>query len=94
VRGRPGLSSGRSDQGSGSDAQDADLGAHRHTQALHHPLPEYFPTASEAFHDLDAADTLELLAPDPTSAACVLISQNKAPLKRARRWTAVLATGP
>jgi transposase len=39
----------------------------RHTQRLRHALREYFPAALEAFEDLDAADTLELLAkaPDP-----------------------------
>jgi transposase len=34
----------------------------RHTQRLRHALREYFPAALEAFADLDAADTLELLA--------------------------------
>ena len=33
----------------------------RHTQRLRHALREYFPAALEAFDDLDAADTLELL---------------------------------
>ena len=39
----------------------------RTTQRLRHALREYFPAAVEAFEDLDAADTLELLAkaPDP-----------------------------
>ena len=43
----------------------------RHVQRLRHALREYFPAALEAFEDLDAADTLELLAkaPDPASAA-------------------------
>jgi len=34
----------------------------RHTQRLRHALRDYFPAALEAFEDLDAADTLELLA--------------------------------
>ena len=42
----------------------------RHTLRLRHALREYFPAALEAFDDLDAVDTLELLgkAPDPASA--------------------------
>ena len=41
----------------------------RTSQRLRHQLREYFPAALEAFEDLDAADTLELLAkaPDPAS---------------------------
>jgi transposase len=56
-------------------------------QRLRHALREYFPAALEAFEDLDAADTLELLAkaPDPGSAARLSISQISAALKRARR---------
>jgi transposase len=59
----------------------------RHTQRLRHALREYFPAALEAFADLDAADTLELLgkAPDPTSAARLSLNQIRAALKRARR---------
>jgi transposase len=59
----------------------------RHTQRLRHALREYFPAALEAFEDLDAADTLELLgkAPDPASAARLTIAQISAALKRARR---------
>jgi transposase len=59
----------------------------RHTQRLRHALREYFPAALEAFEDLDAADTLELLAkaPDPTSAAKLTLAQISAALKRARR---------
>jgi transposase len=40
-------------------------------QRLRHALREYFPAALVAFEDLDAAETLELLAkaPDPASAA-------------------------
>jgi transposase len=56
-------------------------------QRLRHALREYFPAALEAFEDLDAGDTLELLAkaPDPASAARLSISQISAALKRARR---------
>ncbi|MBB4956697.1 transposase [Micromonospora polyrhachis] len=56
-------------------------------QRLRHALREYFPAALAAFEDLDAADTLELLAkaPDPASAARLSISQISAALKRARR---------
>jgi transposase len=59
----------------------------RHTQRLRHVLRDYFPAALEAFEDLDAADTLELLAkaPDPASAAKLTISQISVALKRARR---------
>jgi transposase len=59
----------------------------RHTQRLRHALREYFPAALEAFADLDAADTLQLLgtAPDPASAARLSLSQIRAALKRARR---------
>ena len=56
-------------------------------QRLRHALREYFPAALAAFEDLDAADTLELLAkaPDPAAAARLSISQISAALKRARR---------
>jgi transposase len=59
----------------------------RHTQRLRHALRDYFPAALEAFADLDAPDTLELLtkAPDPASAAKLSIAQISAALKRARR---------
>jgi transposase len=59
----------------------------RHTQRLRHALREYFPAALEAFADLDAADTLELLAkaPDPASAARLTVGQISGALKRARR---------
>jgi transposase len=59
----------------------------RHAQRLRHALREYFPAALEAFEDLDAADTLELLAkaPDPASAAKLTTGQISAALKRARR---------
>jgi transposase len=56
-------------------------------QRLRHAPREYFPAALAVFEDLDAADTLELLAkaPDPASAAKLTISQISAALKRARR---------
>ncbi len=56
-------------------------------QRLRHALRDYFPAALAAFEDLDAADTLELLAkaPDPAAAARLSISQISAALKRARR---------
>jgi transposase len=59
----------------------------RATQRLRHALREYYPAALAAFEDLDAADTLELLAkaPDPASAARLSLSQISAALKRARR---------
>jgi transposase len=59
----------------------------RHTQRLRHALRDYFPAALAAFEDLDAADTLELLAkaPTPAQAARLTIAQISAALKRARR---------
>jgi hypothetical protein len=59
----------------------------RHTQRLRHSLREYFPAALEAFEDLDATDTLLLLAkaPDPVAAARLSIGQISAALKRAHR---------
>jgi transposase len=59
----------------------------RHTQRLRHALREYFPAALEAFDDLDAPDTLALLAtaPTPQSAAWLTIEQISAALKDARR---------
>jgi transposase len=59
----------------------------RHTQRLRHALRDYFPAALVAFDDLDAADTLELLAkaPTPAQAARLTIAQISAALKRARR---------
>ena len=71
----------------------------RAVQRLRHQLREYFPAALEAFEDLDAPDTLELLgkAPDPARAAKLTRAQVSAALKRARRRnipdraTAVLA---
>jgi transposase len=59
----------------------------RHTQRLRHQLRDFFPAALEAYEDLDAPDTLELLAraPDPDSAARLTTAQVSAVLKRARR---------
>jgi hypothetical protein len=59
----------------------------RHTLRLRYVLREYFPAALEAFDDLDAPDTLELLgkAPDPVSAAKLNRSQIRAALTHARR---------
>jgi transposase len=59
----------------------------RTTRRLRHVLRDYFPAALAAFEDLDAPDTLELLAkaPDPATAARLSISQISAALKRARR---------
>ena len=59
----------------------------RATQRLRHALREYFPAALEAFEDLAASDTLELLskAPDPAAAARLSISQISAALRRAGR---------
>jgi hypothetical protein len=71
----------------------------REVQRLRHQLLEYFPAALEAFADLDAPDTLELLAkaPGPERARRLTRAQVSAALKRARRRnipekaTAVLA---
>jgi transposase len=59
----------------------------RHTQRLRHALREYFPAALEAFADLAAPDTLELLAtaPTPAAAATLTTRQINAALTRARR---------
>jgi transposase len=59
----------------------------RHVLRLRHGLREYFPAALEAFDDLDAPDTLELLAkaPEPASAAKLTSAQIRAALKGARR---------
>ena len=59
----------------------------RAVQRLRHQLREYYPAALEAFEDLAAADTLELLgkAPDPARAARLSRAQVSAALKRARR---------
>ena len=71
----------------------------RQVQRLRHQLLEYFPAALEAFDDLDAPDTLELLgkAPEPARAAKLTRAQVSAALKRAgrrnitERATAILA---
>lgn len=71
----------------------------RAVQRLRHQLREYFPAALEAFEDLDAPETLELLAkaPDPARAARLTRTQVGAALRRARRrkiperTTAILA---
>ena len=54
---------------------------------LRHQLLGYFPAALEAFEDLDAPDTLELLgkAAEPARAARLTRAQVSAALKRARR---------
>ena len=59
----------------------------RAVQRLRSQLREYFPAALEAFEDLDARDTLELLgkAPDPARARRLTRAQVAAALKRARR---------
>jgi transposase len=59
----------------------------RQVQRLRHQLRDYFPAALEAYQDLTAPDTLELLAkaPDPASAARLTTAQVSAALKRARR---------
>jgi hypothetical protein len=59
----------------------------RGVQRLRYQLREYFPAALEAFEDLDARDTLELLgkAPDPARAAKLTRAQVAAALKCARR---------
>lgn len=59
----------------------------RHVLRLRHGLREYFPAALEAFDDLDAVDTLELLskAPEPVAAERLTSGQIRAALKRARR---------
>src|SRR5450631_1994112 len=59
----------------------------RQVQRLRHQLREYYPAALEAFDDLDAPHTLELLgkAPDPAKAAKLTRAQISAALRRARR---------
>jgi Transposase/Transposase IS116/IS110/IS902 family len=59
----------------------------REVQRLRHQLLQYFPAALEAFGDLDAPDTLELLAkaPDPQRARKLTRAQVSAVLKRAGR---------
>ncbi len=59
----------------------------RHLLRLRSALREFFPAALTAFDDLDAPDTLELLAlaPDPDRAARLTRRQVVAALRRARR---------
>ena len=59
----------------------------RHVLRLRSVLREFFPAALEAFADLAAADTLELLAlaPDPDRAARVSKPKITAALRRANR---------
>ena len=59
----------------------------RHTLRLRRALLDFFPAALTAFDDLDAPDTLELLAmaPDPVTAAGLGGEQITAVLRRARR---------
>jgi len=59
----------------------------RHVLRLRGVLREFFPAALEAFADLDAADTLELLAfaPDPDRAARLSKAKITAALRRANR---------
>jgi transposase len=59
----------------------------RHTLRLRRALLDFFPAAVTAFDDLDAPDTLELLAaaPDPVTAAGLDDEQITAALRRARR---------
>ncbi|MFI7691126.1 IS110 family transposase [Nonomuraea sp. NPDC049655] len=59
----------------------------RHTQRLRHALRDYFPAALVAFEDLDATDSLELLAkaPTPAQAARLTIGQISTALQHARR---------
>jgi transposase len=59
----------------------------RHVLRLRVALREFFPAALDAFDDLTAADTLELLgaAPDPVSAAGLSRARIRGALTRARR---------
>lgn len=59
----------------------------RHLLRLRAALREFFPAALDAFDDLDAHDTLELLAhaPDPARAAKLTRRQITAAMRRARR---------
>jgi Transposase IS116/IS110/IS902 family len=59
----------------------------RETQRLRNQLLQYFPAALDAFADLDAPDTLELLAraPDPARARKLTRAQVSAAMKRAGR---------
>ncbi len=59
----------------------------RHMLRLRRALRDFFPAALDAFDDLTAPDTLELLtkAPDPTTAARLTTTQITAALRRAHR---------
>jgi len=59
----------------------------RHVLRLRSALREFFPAALAAYADLDAPDTLELLAaaPDPAAAAGLSLEQVAAALRSARR---------
>lgn len=59
----------------------------RHTSRLRRALLDFFPAAVNAFTDLAAPETLELLAtaPDPDAAAALDAEQVTAALRRARR---------
>jgi hypothetical protein len=83
--------------GGSADAEDVKVLARTHktliwertrqVQRLRHQLREYYPAALEAYDDLDAPDTLDLLgkAPDPARGAKLTRAQVSAALKRARR---------
>jgi hypothetical protein len=60
---------------------------HRQMMRLRAALREYFPAALEAFDELAASDTLELIeaAPDPAQARALSHEQILAALRRARR---------
>ncbi len=59
----------------------------RHTNQLRNALREYYPSALEAFDDLDDRDTLALLerAPSPDVGARLSVTQVRAALKRGGR---------
>jgi transposase len=59
----------------------------RHLLRLRSALREYFPAALQAFEDLDAPESLELLAaaPDPDLAAALSKARIVAALRRAKR---------
>ena len=59
----------------------------RHANQLRNALREYYPSALEAFDDLDDRDTLALLerAPSPEVAARLSVTQVRAALKRGGR---------
>ncbi len=67
----------------------------RHANRMRSALREYFPAALEAYDDLDAPDTLELLAkaPDPAAAAKLTKAQVSVVLKRAGRRNIAERTG-